>query len=61
MFRREGFGNDCDLCKNPAASNPASTETKGDGGASAADSSGEVQMIAELMKRRGRLDQLRDG
>jgi len=30
MFRREGFGNDCDLCKSPGASNPASVETNGD-------------------------------
>jgi hypothetical protein len=31
-FRGEGFGNDCDLCNNPGASNPASAETKGDSG-----------------------------
>jgi hypothetical protein len=29
-FRGEGFGNDCDLCKDLGASNPASNETKGD-------------------------------
>jgi hypothetical protein len=32
MFRAEGFGNDCDLGKNPAAANPVSTEKKGDSG-----------------------------
>ncbi len=31
-FRGEGFGNDCDLCKGPGASNPASAETKGASG-----------------------------
>jgi hypothetical protein len=32
QFRGEGFGNDCDLCKNPRASNPASAETIDDSG-----------------------------
>jgi hypothetical protein len=32
MFRTEGFDNDCDLGKNPAASNPVSAEKKGDSG-----------------------------
>jgi hypothetical protein len=29
QFHREGFGKDCELCKNPEDSNPIRTETKG--------------------------------
>ena len=32
QFKEEGFGNGCDLCKNLASSNSASTEKKGDNG-----------------------------
>jgi hypothetical protein len=28
QFREDGFGEGCDLCKNPAGSNPSSAEKK---------------------------------
>ena len=30
QFQEDGFGEGCDLCKNPASSNPSSAEKKGD-------------------------------
>jgi hypothetical protein len=34
QFQGAGFGNNCELCKNPEASNPGSAETKEDSGTS---------------------------